>query len=391
MEKLKVAVVTTSRADYGLLYPLILKMKEDQYFEMQLVVTGGHLEPDQGNTIEIIKSDGFIISYIVPTHMQSDSENDVSFAISEGMKGFSRIFKDSAPDLLIVLGDRYELLSACLPALIHKIPVAHIHGGEVTYGAFDDPIRHSITKMSALHFPTIELYKKRIIQMGENPERVFVVGALGIDNIKSMELMDQNQISEYSGIDFSGEVALMTFHPVTLDSYDEAGSQIREVMESLLETSFHVLITMPNTDTGGKRIFEVISEYIGKYPWKFRMVKSLGQRAYLSAMKYAKLMIGNSSSGILESASFKLPVVNIGDRQAGRYKPKNVIDCDCTKDSITKAINKAISYEFSESIRELENPYGNGDSTSQIINTLKIIDFRNKSKILKKEFFDLIF
>jgi UDP-hydrolysing UDP-N-acetyl-D-glucosamine 2-epimerase len=391
LQKINLLIVTTSRADYGLLYPLIKKIYSDNFFNPKLLVTGAHLSSFYGMTISKIIEDGFSIDYQVEMTQEGDAEKDVCNSIAIGLKGFSNIFSREDIDLIIVLGDRYELLAVCIAALINKIPIAHIHGGETTYGVIDDTIRHSITKMSSIHFPSIDLYAKRIIQMGENPERVFVVGALGVDNVYQIELMTKEQLSKFVEIDFDKNVALMTYHPVTLDEYDSAGKQVIEILEALMETNLFVLITMPNADTGGRQIYEIITRYTVKYPGKFKLVKNLGQKAYLSAMKFSKLMIGNSSSGIIESASFKLPVVNIGDRQKGRYKPINVIDTDCSKRSILKAINVALSPEFIKSIKDLSNPYGDGNAADRIINVLKSTDLTNKSKLLKKGFYDLDF
>lgn len=392
MKKLNIMVVTTSRADYGLLYPLIKKMKEDGYFNLYLIATGAHLSSFHGSTIEKIKEAGFIVDSIVDLNQKGDTENDLCNSIAIGINGFSRIIIEYEPDAVLVLGDRYELWSVCIPAVIHKVPIIHLHGGEATHGLVDDPIRHSITKMASVHFPSIDIYGKRIIQMGEEPENIYIVGALGIDNIKNIDLMDKKALSEYIGIDFANkDVALMTYHPVTLEEYGAGSLQVREILEALLETQLFTLITMPNSDTGSNEIYKVKAEFVKLFPEKFKMVKNLGQRAYLSAMKHSKLMIGNSSSGIIESASFRLPVVNVGDRQAGRFKPINVIDTICSKEYILKAINRALSDEFINSISELDNPYGDGNTAERIVKILKSINFADKSRILKKGFFDLDF
>jgi UDP-hydrolysing UDP-N-acetyl-D-glucosamine 2-epimerase len=308
------------------------------------------------------------------------------------LAGFSSLFQKRQPDLVIVLGDRYELWALCIAAVIHKIPIVHLHGGESTLGLIDDPVRHSVTKMSTFHFASIEAYAKRIIQMGENPNRVYVVGALGIDNIKNMRLMDIREVSEYTGVDFGQKnVALLTYHPVTLDDYTLAGHQTQEILEALIQTTLFTLITMPNADTGGNTIYQIIEMYSQKYPDRFRFVKSLGQQGYLSAMKYAKLMIGNSSSGIIESASFKLPVINIGDRQGGRFKPANVIDCVCSIESIMGTLDKALSEDFTRSILDIENPYGDGTAAKRIVNILRDIDLSDKSTLIKKGFYDIDF
>ena len=389
MQKNNIMIVTTGRSDYGLLYPLIQKIIESSSFELQLIATGTHLSPLHGKTIKLIENDGVKIAGRVEMTMKSDTEDAICTSISVGILEFSKLFNSLSPDLLIVLGDRYELWSVCVAAVIHKIPIAHIHGGEVTLGAIDDPIRHSITKMSAFHFASIDLYAKRIIQMGENPERVFVVGAIGLDNIRTIPLMTRKELSEYTGVDFKKIIALMTYHPVTLDSYGSTEQQIQEVLDALIKTDLLVLMTIPNSDTSGNVICQRIEQYSQQYPEKFRLFKNLGQKGYLSAMKYAQLMIGNSSSGIIESASFHLPVVNIGDRQAGRFKPMNVLDCACSQDTILDTINQALSDEFKQSIIRLESPYGDGNTSTRIVKVLESIDFDNKSHFLKKGFYDL--
>lgn len=391
MNRVKVTAVTVSRADYGLLRPVLARLKGDEYFDLSLAVTGSHLSALHGNTIDKIKEDGFEIDYVVDMETRGDTESDLCNSISMGIRGFSDIFGKNPPDMVIVLGDRYELWSTCIAAVIHKIPIAHIHGGEATYGVIDESVRHSVTKMASIHFPAIDLYAKRIVQMGENPGRVYVVGAPGIDNIKETVLMGKDELSSCTGAIFDDSVALMTYHPVTLDDYQSASAQVCEVLEALLETELATLITMPNADTGGSSIYREIERYANNYPGRFKLVKNLGQKAYLSAMKYARVMVGNSSSGIIESASFGLPVVNIGDRQAGRFKPDNIIDCDCSKESIREAIDRALSEDFARFISGLQNPYGDGRAADKIVKVLKSIDFRNKSSLLKKEFFELLF
>jgi UDP-hydrolysing UDP-N-acetyl-D-glucosamine 2-epimerase len=390
MLKNKIMVVTTGRADYGLLYPLIKKTIKSELIELQLIATGTHLSSLHGKTIQLIEEDNEIqVTDKVEMTMEKDTEDAICTSIATGLMGFSQLFNRLCPDLLVVLGDRYELWSACMAAVIHKIPIAHIHGGETTFGLIDDSIRHSITKMSAFHFASIDLYAKRIIQMGENPEKVFVVGAIGLDNIKSIPLMSRQELSKHTQIDFKKKIALMTYHPVTLDRYDSAEKQIQEVLNALIKTDLLVLMTMPNSDTSGSVIYQKIKKYSQQYPEKFRLIKNLGQKGYLSAMKYAQLMIGNSSSGIIESASFKLPVVNIGDRQAGRLKSVNIIDCDCSQEAIVKAVNRALLDEFKQSIAHLKSPYGDGNTSTHIVKILESIDLKNKSQFLKKGFYDL--
>ncbi|MGK5092825.1 UDP-N-acetylglucosamine 2-epimerase [Deltaproteobacteria bacterium TL4] len=389
MKAVKVMVVTTGRADYGLLFPLIQKMLEDKRFELQLVATGSHLSAFYGNTLEAIQKDGIQVQDTIEMTSSDDSENAICHAIAAGLGGFSELFHQKAPDLLIVLGDRYELLSVCIAALMHKVLIAHIHGGEVTYGALDDPIRHALTKMATFHFPSIEAYGRRIIQMGESRDRVFVVGALGIDNIKIRSLLSPSELKAHTGVDFEKGVALMTYHPVTLDHYESAKQQVQQVLNAVLKTDLFTLVTMPNADSAGKVIYQELAAYEQRFPHRIKLIKSLGQQGYLSAMNYARLMLGNSSSGILESASFKLPVVNIGDRQAGRFKPENVIDCSCSESSILKALELAGSDSFTHSLRQLTNPYGDGNTASRIIEKLASVDMSDKTYLLKKEFQDL--
>ncbi len=389
MKKKNLAIVTTGRADYGLLYPLIQLILHNEKFNLELIVTGTHFSVMHGKTITNIENDGIEVNERIEMTMMDDSENAICSSISLGLTGFSGLYKRKKYDLIIVLGDRYELWSICIPAIIHKIPIAHIHGGESTFGSIDDSIRNSITKMASYHFASLDICARRIIQMGEFPDRVFTVGAIGLDNIKKMPLMEMTTLEKYTGIDFNRKVALITYHPVTLENYNSASKQIKEILNALLDTDIISMITMPNADTGGNEIFKVIKSFVELYPDKFKIVSNLGQRAYLSVMKYAKLMIGNSSSGIIEAASFKLPVVNIGDRQAGRYKPDNVIDCICTKKAIIKAINHAVSKNFQESISQLVNPYGDGSAAVNIVKTLEKINLENKADILKKGFFDI--
>ncbi len=389
MNKLKVAAVTTSRADYGLLYPLIKRMAEDEFFEVRIIAMGSHLSSFYGNTWGIIKQDDLCEVENIFMYPESDTEPDICNSIATGLREFSKLLSEKKQDLLVALGDRYELWPACIACAVHKVPIAHIHGGETTFGSMDETVRHSVTKMASIHFPAMEIYAKRIIRMGEDPERVFVVGALGIDNIKNHKLMCIDELSAYTGLDFKNGIALMTYHPETLEEYPSSSAQAEEILEALLETGLVTLITMPNADVGGRRIYEKVMQYTDNYPNRFRLIKNMGQSAYLSAMKYARLMIGNSSSGIIESASFKLPVVNIGDRQGGRFKPPNVIDCICSKDKISDSINKALSDDFIKSMAALKNPYGDGKTADRIIEKLKSVDFRSRSELLKKRFYDL--
>jgi len=387
----KTAVITTGRADYGLLYPLIKKLVNSNKYEVSIIATGSHLSQAHGMTINEIEKDNFEVGYKIEMTQKNDSNHDICKAVSAGLEGFSKAFRKIKPDFIIVLGDRYELWSACVPAVIHKIPIVHIHGGEATYGLIDDSVRNCVTKMASFHFTSIMSYAKRIIQMGEKRDNVFVVGALGIDNIKNIKYLTLKELSDFIGLNFEDKIAIMTFHPVTLEKRELAKHQVENILNSLLRFELSTIITMPNSDPAGILLYQEIHKYVLKYPQHFKFIKSLGQKTYLSVLKYAKLMIGNSSSGILESASFKLPVVNVGDRQAGRFKPDNIINANNTEQDISNAIKIALSDEFKQSISNLENPYGDGNTASNIMNILNSLDFNNKETILKKGFQDLQF
>lgn len=386
---LKIAIFTSTRADYGLLYPLIVKMQNDDYFNVDLIVSGTHLSEKHGRTIDFIKKDNIKIRYEIDILNDGSFENDICQVIASGISKFSDILNKECYECIIVLGDRYELYSICIPSLMHTIPIIHFHGGEITKGAVDNSVRHSITKMASIHFPSIELYKNRIIQMGEQPDTIFAVGALGIDNICSLKLISKENLCSILSINNNCSFNIVTYHPVTLDTESDAEKQINMLLTVLCKQEYVSIITMPNADTFGDLIYRCIEKYILDFPGKLIFIKSLGQINYLSALKYANCMIGNSSSGILEAASFKLPVVNIGDRQAGRFKPDNVIDCKCEEEDITRAITKALSNEFRDSICGLENPFGQGDAADKAIEILKKIDFKNKSSLVKKDFFDI--
>lgn len=386
LSKVRFLVVTTSRADYGILYPLLKAMEQDESFELLLSVTGSHLSKEYGYTLDEIKGDGFKADVLVNMNPENDSSLEISNSISKGILGFAESYKRISPDGVIVLGDRYELYAACIPALISRIPIVHIHGGEVTKGAMDDAIRHCITKMASIHFASCGEYAERIIRMGENPSYVHDVGALAVDNIMNTSLYGREELSGITGIDFNKNVALLTYHPVTLDGYEDAARQIDEVLEAVLSTDLKCLITMPGADTAGLAVFKRLEYYAKKYPEKLKLVKSLGRKGYLSAMKYSSIMIGNSSSGIIESPSYRLPVVNIGDRQEGRIKASNIIDCECSKNEILKAIEKGLHPIFKSSLAGLVSPYGTGSTAQKICEVLKEIDFKNKQVLLKKGF-----
>lgn len=386
---MKIAIITATRAEYGLLMPLIRCVLEDPFFDCHVIVTGTHLLQRFGETVSFIEQDGIPIKYKVP--IMDEGYIEQGEVIASALVQFTKIYNKEQYDAIVVLGDRYELYGFCIPAVLKKIPIIHIHGGEKTEGALDEKIRHSITKMASIHFPSIREYAKRIVQMGENPEYVYPVGALGIDNIKKVPLLSIEELSAELNVDFiKNKVAIVTYHSVTVTNTEDTIYQIKTVLSALRESGLYSIITMPNSDNDGDVIAAIISEYVDIYPEKFKYIKSLGQKRYLSCLKYAKIVIGNSSSGIIETASFKIPTINIGERQQGRIAPKNVIHCICEKNSILQSIEKAFSQKFQEQLENCINLYGEGDTATRIVNILKKIDWNN-TQIISKKFYDIDF
>jgi UDP-N-acetylglucosamine 2-epimerase (non-hydrolysing)/GDP/UDP-N,N'-diacetylbacillosamine 2-epimerase (hydrolysing) len=383
----KISVVTGTRAEYGLLYWIIKGIHDDPELELQLIVTGMHLSPEFGLTVKEIERDGFPIAEKVEMLLSSDTETAIAKSMGLGMISFANAYSRLGPDIIVVLGDRFEILSAVASAVPFRIPVAHIHGGETTEGAMDELFRHAITKMSHIHFPATKKYTERIIQMGENPDSVFCFGAPGLDNIYKLKLLNKQQLKNELGLPGEKEWGVVTYHPVTLEK-DRAKIQIEELLNALMEFSeVYWVFTLPNADTENSIIIKSIKDYVQKKPQRAVLFSSLGQQKYLSLLKSAIVMVGNSSSGIIEAPSFELPVVNISDRQKGRVRAKNVIDVPvCEKNRIVTAINLAISKEFRDSLKGLENSHGNGDVSERILNVLKTITLGEK--IIKKTFYD---
>lgn len=383
----KVCVLTGTRAEYGLLKPLIKKIDDDNELELQLVVTGMHLSPEFGLTYREIEQDGFKITERNEMLLSSDTPTGIIKSIGLGMVGFADIFAGIAPDIVVILGDRYEMLAAATAAVIHRIPIAHIHGGELTMGVIDDVIRHSITKMSTLHFASTEEYRKRIIQLGESPETVFCVGALGVENAKMQQLFSKKELEESIGFSLDRSYVVVTFHPVTLEK-DTAGRQFENLLAALdYFKEYKVIFTKANADTDGRIINQKIDEYVSQNKDRTTAVTSLGMVRYLSAMKYCEMVIGNSSSGIVEAPSFHIPTVNIGDRQLGRTRAASVIDCGSSIENIVEAINVGRALREGNKLRNVINPY-EGDETSQSI--VSIIRKHVLHGIqMKKGFYDL--
>ena len=381
----KSCIVTGTRAEYGLLYWLMKEIQNDPDLELQIIVTGMHLSPEFGLTYRQIEKDGFKIDKKIEMLLSSDTPVGISKSMGLGMIGFAEAYADLKPDIVVLLGDRFEIFSAASAAMIARIPIAHLHGGETTEGAFDEAIRHSITKMAHLHFTATEEYKRRVIQLGEDPARVFNVGGLGIDNIKKLKLMSREELEDSINFRLGPKNLLVTFHPVTLE-HGTAEAQFQNLLDALDEvedTKF--IFTKPNADTEGRTITQMINEYISKNKYKAISFVNLGQLRYLSAMQFVDGVVGNSSSGLAEAPTFKIGTINIGDRQKGRIKAESVIDCESTKESILTARKKLYSKEFQKKLKKVKNPYGEGGAAEKIKKILKETDLTD---ILKKEFYD---
>lgn len=383
--KRKICVVSTSRADYGLLFWLLKEIKKSRFLELSLVLSGSHLEERLGLTYKEIERD-FKHFYKIPLGLENDDETALCLAFSAGVAGFSKVLEQIKPDIMVLLGDRYEMLSAGIAGMLRAVPLAHIHGGESTQGAIDEGIRHALTKMSHIHFCATSLYKRRIIQLGENPARVYNVGGLGVENIKRLELLGKKDFENSLGFKLGKKNILVTFHPQTIEkkSASKQFSQILNALDSLKDT--HFIFTGANADNGGKIINEMAQSYCLKNPEKAIFAISLGQLRYLSAIKHADIVLGNSSSGISEAPSLKKATINIGKRQKGRIKAASIIDTKCDKSKILKAIKKAYSKDFQAKLKSVKNPYDSGFASKKIIKVLENIKLNG---ILKKKFYDL--
>lgn len=371
---MKICIATGTRAEYGLLKPLIDQIRLTAKYELQLLVTGAHLSPEFGLTYKLIEEDGLKISAKVEMLLSSDTSEGIVKSMGLGMIGFADTLKTLQPDLIFILGDRYEMLALASAALIFKIPIAHLHGGEITEGAYDDAIRHSITKMSTLHFTSTEEYRQRVIQMGEQPEMVFNVGAIGLDNIINLPLLTKEALAESLNVSFKKYNYLVTFHPETL-SEQPVVLQFEILLDVINEDKDGFFIfTHANADTDGRVINKMIDTFVAQNPGKAVAFTTMGQLRYLSAMKYATGVIGNSSSGIIESASFKVPTINIGDRQKGRIYGENVINVGVNKEEIEQAFVKIKDKQYLHLLREIRNPYGIGNTSKEIMAILQKID-----------------
>lgn len=387
MTKKKICVVTGSRAEYGLLYWLIKEVEANKDLKLQLIVTGMHLSSEFGLTSKEIEKN-FKIDKKIDMKLSSDSSLDISKSMAIAQKYFAQAFNQLNPDIIVVVGDRYEIFSAVISAMIAKIPIAHIHGGEATEGAIDEAIRHCISKMSHLHFTAADEYSKRVIQLGENPSKVFKVGGLGIENIKKLDLLKREELEKSLNFKLNKKNILVTYHPVTLEN-STSKKQFQELLNAINELEdTNIIFTKSNSDMDGKIINKMIDKFSFKNSHKAISITSMGQLNYLSALKQVDLIIGNSSSGLLEAPSFKIGTINIGDRQNGRIKAKSVIDCPPDKKNIKKSIKKIYSNNFQEILKKVKNPYDNGSASKKIVKILKTVKLDN---ILKKNFFNIKF
>lgn len=384
--KKKICILTATRAEYGLLKPVIAKLGTISGFDVRIAATGAHLSPEFGLTYRDIERDGFAIDEKIEMLLSSDSPSAISKSMGLALISFADYFERLRPDILLMLGDRYETLAVAIAAMNGRIPIAHMYGGETTEGAVDESIRHAITKMSYLHFTSTEQYRRRVIQLGESPERVFNVGSTGVENILNEKLLSREQFTEFAGLDADRAYAVATFHPVTLE-HNSAEEQIKTLLEVCASyTNLDFIFTKANADANGRIINEMIDKYAGTHN-NIKTFTSLGTIRYLSALKHCEAAIGNSSSGVTEAPSFGVPTINVGDRQRGRIMAESVINCTPDRADIKRAIDRALGAEFKSIAQNASNPYGKGNTSSSIVSVIR--DYISKDKInLKKTFYD---
>lgn len=381
----KICVVTGTRAEYGLLYWLMKEIRSDADMELQIIVTGMHLSPEFGLTYKEIEKE-FAINKKIEMLLSSDTSVGISKSMGLAQISFAEAYDELSPDIVVLLGDRFEIFSAASAAMIARIPIAHIHGGETTEGAFDEAIRHSISKMSHLHFVATEEYRQRVIQLGEAPERVFNFGAPGLDSIGNFNLLSQDEFEKSVDFKLGKKNLLVTFHPVTLER-NTAAEQFQQLLSALDDLDdAHVIFTKANADTDGRVINSMIDSYVAANPHKTVAFASLGHLRYLSALKYVDAVVGNSSSGLIESPSFKIGTINIGDRQKGRIKAGSVIDCAPEMGAISEALRLLYSPEFQQMLHDVVNPYGKGGASAKIAGVLRQ---QPTNGLLKKIFYDI--
>jgi len=380
-----IGVVTVARSDYGIYLPVLRRIQADSELKLHLMVSGMHLSPDFGLTVKSIEDDGFEIGDRVEMLLPSDTPEAIAKSMGQGTIGFAEAYARFRPDMLLVLGDRFEMHAAVVAALPFNIPVAHIHGGESTEGAIDEAIRHSITKMSHIHFPSTELYGRRIEQMGEEPWRIVVTGAPSLDNLNGFSPLTDEELKKATGLTLSDSPLLVTYHPVTLE-YEQTKTRTEALLAALQEFERTIIFTYPNADTEGRVIIDMIRDF-AKRKKGCQIVQNLGTQAFFTLMARSAAMVGNSSSGIIEAASFKLPVVNIGDRQRGRLHAENVLDVGNSQEEIVAGIKTVLTAQFRDELANLKNPYGDGHASERIVSRLKEVSL--DSELLLKRFHDL--
>ena len=387
MRNRTICVITATRAEYGLLRWVMNGVKNSSNLDLQIIATGMHLSPEFGLTYREIENDGFRIDRKIEMVLSADTPSAITKATGLGMIGFADAFAELQPNMVIVLGDRYELLATAFAAVVARIPIGHIHGGETTEGAFDEAIRHSITKMAWWHFVAADEYEKRVIQLGEDSKRVFNVGGLGVDAIKKEKLLSKKDLTKKTGIQFDEKNLLVTYHPVTLENQTSQKhfQALLDVLHDLDDV--YLIFTMPNADSDGRVIKDMINEFVLSHGDRSIAFTSMGHLNYLSTLQFVYGVVGNSSSGLTEVPTFKIGTINIGDRQKGRLKAKSVIDCEPSKESIKNAVDTLYSEDFQKMLPSVMNPYGEGDATDKIIDVLKNTEIPQEPK---KEFYDLL-
>lgn len=382
----KICVVTGSRAEYGLLSGLMRVIQADTELQLQVIATNMHLSPEFGLTYKDIERDGFRIDKKVQMLLSSDTANATTKSVGLATIGFADAYEDLQPDLIVVLGDRFEILAAVSAALFYKIPVAHLHGGEITEGAYDDCIRHAITKMSHLHFTSTEAYRQRVIQLGEQPERVFYVGAIGVENTKRILPLAKKELEDSIHFSLGDKSMLVTYHPVTLENHT-AASQCQNLLDALDDFSdYKVIFTLPNSDTDGRILIQMIQDYVAAHSERCMSVPSLGLKRYLSALRYVDAVVGNSSSGIIEVPSFGIPTLDIGDRQKGRIVSDSVVHCGTDKREIVDGLRIILSREQKDKAKRCLNPYDKENTTQAILDVIKHYPLDN---LVHKSFYNI--
>ena len=379
-----IGVVTVGRSDYGSYLPVLRRIQGDPGLRLQLLVAGMHLSPEFGLTVKMIEADGLEISARVDMLLSSDTPEGIAKSMGIGIVGFAQAYARLRPDLLLVLGDRFEMHAAAVAAVPFLIPLAHIGGGELTEGAIDDAFRHSMTKLSHLHFASTSDYAKRLRQMGEEPWRVIISGAPHLDNLQHIRFMGDAELSAQYGLRVNAAPLLVTYHPVTLE-YEQAEWQVEELLGALQQAEMPMVFTLPNADTNGRIVMRLIEEFVRRHP-AATLVANLGTQGYFSVMRRAMAMVGNSSSGIIEAPSFELPVVNIGSRQRGRRQAENVINTGSRRQEILEGIRRATAPEFRAGLRGMRNPYGDGHAADVIVRSLKEIPLG--PPLIRKRFVD---